>query len=211
MYGGPYQNESGSDGKGDTPYTIGPDAIDNYPLMEPYSWSPHGIGIASLALSKAVVGQGYSVRIETTILNQGVYPETLGTTLYAQNQADKFIIQTQTITLPEESPTRLTFTWNTSGFLCGKYTIGANATLIPSETDTTDNNLTDGWIIVTIPGDVTGEGLCDMQDISILIDAFLAYPGDLRWNPNCDVNGDSSVDMADISIAIDHFMQTQSA
>ena len=38
MFSGPYQNETGSDGIGDTPYVINADNIDNYPLGEP--WSP---------------------------------------------------------------------------------------------------------------------------------------------------------------------------
>ena len=38
MFSGPYQNETGSDGIGDTPYVINADNIDNYPLVEP--WSP---------------------------------------------------------------------------------------------------------------------------------------------------------------------------
>ncbi|MBE0519972.1 right-handed parallel beta-helix repeat-containing protein [Candidatus Bathyarchaeota archaeon] len=38
FYGGPYQNETGSDGIGDTPYVINADNQDKYPLMEP--WSP---------------------------------------------------------------------------------------------------------------------------------------------------------------------------
>jgi peptide/nickel transport system substrate-binding protein len=44
--------------------------------------------------------------------------------------------------------------------------------------------------------------------LSMLIDAFMTSPGDLRWNPSCDINNDLSIDMADISIAIDHFMQS---
>jgi len=38
LYGGPHQNETGSDGIGDTPYVIGENNRDNYPLMKP--WSP---------------------------------------------------------------------------------------------------------------------------------------------------------------------------
>lgn len=57
-----------------------------------------------------------------------------------------------------------------------------------------------------IPGDVSWNGEVDMQDISILIDNFMATPP--NWNPNCDVNNDFTIDMADISIAIDHFMQS---
>jgi len=37
LYGGPYQNETGSDGIGDTPY-VGYESADNYPLMTPYLW-----------------------------------------------------------------------------------------------------------------------------------------------------------------------------
>ena len=35
-YRGPYQNVTGSDGIGDTPYAINATDIDNYPLMNPW-------------------------------------------------------------------------------------------------------------------------------------------------------------------------------
>jgi parallel beta-helix repeat protein len=35
-YSGPYQNETGSDGIGDTPYTVSAYSHDNYPLMSPW-------------------------------------------------------------------------------------------------------------------------------------------------------------------------------
>jgi parallel beta-helix repeat protein len=42
----------------------------------------------------------------------------------------------------------------------------------------------------------------------LLIDKFLAEPGDPRWDVNCDVNDDGIIDMADISTAIDHFPES---
>ena len=42
IYSGPYQNESGSDGIGDTPYVIDGSNQDNYPLMNLY-WNPADI------------------------------------------------------------------------------------------------------------------------------------------------------------------------
>jgi len=36
LFSGPYQNETGSDGRGDTPYVIDYDNQDRYPLMDPY-------------------------------------------------------------------------------------------------------------------------------------------------------------------------------
>jgi len=52
----------------------------------------------------------------------------------------------------------------------GNYTITAEANILPSETDTTDNTLTDGWIIVAIIGDPNrprwmSRGKCDMRDV----------------------------------------------
>ena len=35
IYSGPYQNETGSDGKGDAPYSIDVNNVDHYPLMSP--------------------------------------------------------------------------------------------------------------------------------------------------------------------------------
>jgi PKD repeat protein len=49
LFSGPYQNETGSDGIGDTPYVIDENNLDRYPLMNPwgsgtpvanFSWSP---------------------------------------------------------------------------------------------------------------------------------------------------------------------------
>jgi parallel beta-helix repeat protein len=36
LYSGPYQNETGSDGMGDTPYVIDANNVDRYPLMAPF-------------------------------------------------------------------------------------------------------------------------------------------------------------------------------
>jgi len=40
LFSGPYQNETGSDGIGDTPYVIDECNVDHYPLMNPYTVTP---------------------------------------------------------------------------------------------------------------------------------------------------------------------------
>jgi parallel beta-helix repeat protein len=40
LYSGPYQNETGSDGIGDTPYNIDANNVDHYPLMNPFGSPP---------------------------------------------------------------------------------------------------------------------------------------------------------------------------
>ncbi|MCD6263682.1 hypothetical protein J7L60_04670 [Candidatus Bathyarchaeota archaeon] len=42
-YSGPYQNETGSDGIGDTPYPIQTSNEDSYPFMQQNSWEPYDI------------------------------------------------------------------------------------------------------------------------------------------------------------------------
>jgi len=40
LYSGPYQNESGSDGIGDTPYIMDASNMDRYPLIYPFGYVP---------------------------------------------------------------------------------------------------------------------------------------------------------------------------
>jgi len=51
FYTGPYQNETGSDGIGDTPYVIDENNTDRYPLMNP--WGKAGTPIANFGWSPA--------------------------------------------------------------------------------------------------------------------------------------------------------------
>lgn len=55
--------------------------------------------------------------------------------------------------------------------------------------------------------DVIEDGIVDMADISVIIDAFLTTPDDPEWNPRADINHDNIIDMADISIAIDEYLK----
>jgi parallel beta-helix repeat protein len=196
---GPGQTQLGSDGINDTGYIIAQNNIDRYPLLQPFS--RHDIGITEVITSRTIVAQGTAVSIDVRILNYGTCDETFTVTIYANTT----IIGKQIITVATRSSMEVTFAWNTAGIAKANYAISAVVDILPSETEWMDNALTDGTVTVTIPGDVTGDVWVDMQDISILIDNFMATPP--NWNPNCDVNNDLTIDMADISIAIDHFMQ----
>ncbi len=71
----------------------------------------------------------------------------------------------------------LIFTWNTTGFAKGNYTITAYADPVSGETDTADNNFTDGWVIVAMAGDITGpeawpDGKWDIRDIALVAKHF---------------------------------------
>ena len=196
---GPNQNVSGSDGVGDTPYTVADNNIDRYPLVQPFN--PHDIGITNVITSKTVVGQGFALCIDIKILNYGVYNETFTVTAYANTT----IMATRTITLTRRNSTTITLTWNTIGFAKGNYTIKAVADTLPSETDTTDNTYTDNWVFITIPGDINSDKKVNILDAILLAKSFGSGPGTPNWNPNADLNNDNVVNILDAIILAGHF------
>jgi parallel beta-helix repeat protein len=200
LYSGPHQNQSASDGIGDTPYVIDADNLDNYPLMNP--WSPPDIAVTDLTSAKTVIGQGYTGTVNVTFENLGNKIETFNATVYANSTS----IQSEQIMLAMTNCT-LSFTWNTTGFTTGNYTISAYATPLQGETSTANNNLTGGMVYVGIPGDINGDETVNKLDATALGDAFLATVGNSNWNPNADINGDNAINILDAIILGNHFLQ----
>jgi parallel beta-helix repeat protein len=155
LYHGPYQNITGSDGIGDVPHDAGywERRIDYYPLMKPYPWTSHDIGVTSVASSKAIVPQGFNVSISAMLFNYGNYTETINMTIYAN---ETMIGEINNINLESRNFTLVTYTWNTSGFPLGNYTIRTVANPVLGETDLADNSFVDDWILVTKVGDLGG-------------------------------------------------------
>jgi len=182
------------DGIGDTPYPIDENNQDRYPLMKPWT----NIAILDISPSKTVVGQGYTLYIYVSVQNQGWNTETFNITAYANTT----IIQIKNVTLPSGSPKTITLTWDTAGFAYGNYTIWAYAWPVAGEIDKADNTLTDGWVIVTIPGDVNGNHLADISDLVITVNAIPSASGWPNWNPNADINGDVLCDVSDLVICV---------
>jgi hypothetical protein len=120
------------------------------------------------------------------------------------------ILTLNDLVMTGKNRTILTYTWQTSGYSRGNYTVSATATTVPGETDTTDNHCT--WMIhVGVPGDVSSstagvyDGTVNMRDISYIILVFNTKPSSTKWNPNADINNDLIVNMRDISITILNF------
>jgi hypothetical protein len=158
----------------------------------------HNIATTNITSVKTVAGQGYTIRINATIQNQGDYTETFNVTLYANTTS----IATQTVTLTSGNSTTITLTWNTTDFAKGNYTIWAYACPVLGETDTEDNTKTGGTILVSIAGDVNGDHLVDISDLVITVNAIPSAPGWPNWNPNADINGDGVCDISDLVICV---------
>jgi parallel beta-helix repeat protein len=196
IYSGQYQNETGSDGIGDTPYIQ-----DNYPLMKPYG-GPHDVGIVSLTPSKSVVGQGRYLNVTIKALNYGNSTETFSITAYANTtMIDAFT----DVTLTSRNSTTLTFMWNTTCWDKGNYTLWAYAWPVSGETCLEDNTFFSGWIAVTILGDVDGDRDVDIYDVVKITSIYFSQIGDPEYKPNSDIDGDGIIDIYDVVRCTSHY------
>jgi len=152
----------------------------------------------------------------TTTIDFVFMPSTLGGfTYYCQyhkiTMYGTFMVNTPTITpvevgkeeitLANGSSKTLTFCWNTIGFTKGNYTISAVVDIVPGETDTADNTLVDGWVFVTIPGDVDGDMDIDIFDIVAIAGAYGSKEGDPKYVSTYDLDCDGDIDIFDIVAA----------
>jgi hypothetical protein len=164
----------------------------------------HDVAVTNVTSPKTVICQGYTGNITVKAENQGNFTETFNVTLYANTTE----IKTREITLSSGNSTTISFTWNTTGFVKGNYTISAYAWPIPGETDTADNRLVDGVVTVALVGDVNADGIVDIEDIYLIALAYGTMPGQPGYKPNLDINDDSIIDIADIYIAALHYGET---
>jgi len=167
-------------------------------ITSPYG--VHDIAVTNVTTSKdgcipmPTLCLGFTANVTVTILNEGTFTEDVTVTAYANTT----IIGTQTFNnLAPSTQTTLTFTWTAASFAKGNYTVSANATAVPSETDLSDNSFTDGTVAIVHDGDVDGSGKVDLTDVLAVALAYGSFPGQPLWNPNLDIDGNGKVDLTD--------------
>lgn len=121
----------------------------------------HNIAITEVTPSKTRVTKNDSISINVTVQNAGNFTETFNLTIYCNTTA----IATQTVTLTDGTSTIITFTWNTTGFAIGNYTIIATADPVPGETETEDNTLVNGVVNVALPPPITTTNITPLKTI----------------------------------------------
>lgn len=166
---------------------------------DPFPIEGHDVAVTNVTSSRAIAYQGYTmVDIYVEVMNEGVFSETSSVTAY-YNSA---VLGNQTVTLAPNSDTILAFSWSTTEVSYGYYTLSANASQVPGEIDLTNNSFTNDShpVLVTVPGDVNGDGSVDVFDLSRMGKAYGATPDTPNWDEPCDINGDLIVDGFDLSI-----------
>ncbi len=174
----------------------------DYTLHAIFAPKGHDVSITDIALSKTVTGQGNTISINVTVENQGIFSETFNVTLYSNAT---LIAALTDISLANGSSKAVTFSWITGGFAYGNYVISGYASPVLNESDTTDNYYVDGFVLVTISGDVDGDRDVDIYDIVTMASAYGSGEGDPAYNANCDLDSDGDVDIFDIVAAAGNY------
>jgi uncharacterized repeat protein (TIGR02543 family) len=192
----------------------------------------HDVATTNVTTSKTgsvpmmTVGENFTATVNVTVANTGDYDESaVNVTVYA-TQTTYYNTTTQSWTLISlilQTPIAIgsnlvnlevgqnatvTFTWNTTGFAYGNFTISAYVSPVLNQTNTANNYLTGGAVYVGVPGDINGDGTVDVYDAMILAAAFGSGPNSPNWNPNADINGDGTVDIYDAIILAAYFGQS---
>jgi len=164
--------------------------------------SGHDVAVKNIT-SKTVVGEGYSLIVNVTIVNVGSYTEAFNVTVSANSTH----IASQDIILESGASTTINLAWNTTGFEKGNYTMSVSAEPVLEESDVTDNTLYE-WIAISILGDVNGDFCVEGKDVAMIAKAYDTRLGDPRWIANADINGDNIVEGKDNAIVAKHYDQS---
>jgi hypothetical protein len=165
-----------------------------------------------------VENQGSSP-IETDVEVNAFYDTTLiGTTTVYADWYDPIYPGDQRV---------VSINWDLEPLPNGVYTISANASVLPGETNTANNFFVNGDVLKTIFADVTGDGLVDLFDLFTLskahnatthfadlnsdgivnmTDAYIMWAAagstseSSNWNPYADLDGDGYIGSSDSGV-----------
>jgi len=109
--------------------------------------------------------------------------------------------ESQTVNLVSiEGTYNLTFHLPTIGGRYGNYTVYVSSFYKGQQATGIIN-----FEVGTLLGDISGDGVVDITDLVMLIDAWGSYPGHPKWNPKADLNNDGVVDITDLVILISNW------
>ena len=149
----------------------------------------HDVAVISVTASPTTVEVGEPVTITVTAKNEGTEDETFDLYVYADLDTteigDEIIVGTMfdisldagVLTVPLE------FTWETTGVAEGTYTISAEVSEVPNETDTADNTHIDGIVDVTLP-EVPPVASFTYSPISPAVDETVTFDASASYDPD---------------------------
>jgi hypothetical protein len=103
----------------------------------------HDVAITSVTPASSWAYQGWLLNINVVAKNLGNVSETFNVTSYYNSSVIGTI---PVVNLPSGGQTTLVFTWNTTGVAAGNYTISAGASVVPYETNISNNVYVNGIV-----------------------------------------------------------------
>ena len=163
----------------------------------------HDVAAMNITPISKVVGVGYNALINVTVENHGTFTENFNITLYANDT----IIDTITIQVNGNRSKTITFLWNTTDWNKSNYTLSVQLEILQGESNITDNSLSEGWVFLTIPGDVDGDKDVDIYDFVKIASIYGAVKGDENYKPERDINSSGNIEIYDVVICGAHYGQ----
>ena len=163
----------------------------------------HDVAIANITPISKIIGVGYNALINVTLENHGTFPENFTITLYANDT----IVDTIMIQVNGNKSKIITILWNTTDWNKGNYTLKIQAEILPEENNITDNILSEGYVFLTIPGDVDGDRDIDIYDFVKIAGIYGCVKGDPNYKPERDINSTGNIDIYDVVICGAHYGQ----
>jgi thermitase len=163
---------------------------------------PADVAVTGLSVSPTDVYQGWIVNASVTVVNLGRLPYYVIVSLYY----DDNLAATEYVFLQPNETLNLNFQWVTIFVTAShNYTIKAEASIVPGETNTANNEWVDGTVNVRIIGDANNDGKVDIFDCILASSAFGASSNEPEYQVFSDVNQDGIVDIYDMLRFAIHF------
>ncbi|MEM2970925.1 MAG: CARDB domain-containing protein [Candidatus Bathyarchaeia archaeon] len=165
------------------------------------------VAIINVSTSTSETYVGHIVNVQVTTQNMGIIAENYKINVSTNGE---LIAQLQVVDLQPNETCVLAFDWDTSGFAPNMtpYTITAEAEILPYETNTTNNVFTGVQVKIKLVGDINGNGIVNIDDLTLWDAAFNSRPSEPNWNPQADINGDGIVDKEDGILIIQNYQSS---
>jgi parallel beta-helix repeat protein len=218
LFSGPYQNETGSDGIGDTPCVIDENNVDHYPLMNPYNITlpippvisatvdinPKALNLKSRGkwiTTYIELPEGYDVaniNVSSIMLNDTILVEPSPTVIgdYDNDTIPDLMVNFNRTIVSEHILSSNIVYGNVTLTLTGQLyngTIFAGSDII---------------LVSALVGDVNINGYVGIDDIQTATESFGSYPNHPRWNPNANFTPDNYIGIDDICLIAKNFGET---
>jgi len=217
LHSGFFQNETNSDGIGDTQYFIDENNTDRYPLMG--QWTEAGENITVVHPSGVSLVFHRVLVAGVTIINQsGLGPKVSQGFRHASQPPIYYDIKAFADFSP---PVILAYVYNSHGLTRLEEErlnlVRWNYTLQEWENITTHVNTANDTIsgetsslsiftlVIPILGDINNDGIVDIYDAIMLASAFGSKPESPNWNFRADINTDGSIDIYDAIILASNY------